>query len=677
VPPVERKLAAILSADVVGYSRLMAEDEAETIRTLGAYRTEITHLVEHHRGRVVDFTGDNFLAEFPTALDAVECAVETQRVLTARNASLPANRRMEFRMGVHLGDVAVEDGRLYGDGVNIAARLEGLAEAGGICVSATVHEQVERKLDLDFQDLGDQSIKNIPNPVHAYRSVGQSRHRERVRPLVQLISLGATGLLVLVFLGAVLWNLVSNRLLPVVEPTRYGPPLTSVAVLPFDDMSPDGDQKWLGDGMAEELIEALSRIEALLVIARTSAFAQRGSDIATIGEQLHVGAVVEGSVRQSGDQLRVTAQLIRVADHSHLWSASYDREVADVFAIQRDIAREVAEAIRTELGVSQTKSWLVASRYATPDVRAWELLRKSDERENTWTEEGFRDQITLTGLALEIDPEYAQAHAQHGWGYFWLWDRGVDSRGETLAMAKASVEHALELEPTNGAAHNLLAWLSMRDCAWEEAEARLVRALKATPGHGPLRNAYGWLLLYTGRVEDAAAHLWRAAALDPGAAWATVAVGLLHLVEGDREAAIREMERWSLAWPTAPLLLATAYRLNGEDGGASDVLINAYAPSPGAATAWRATFAEGGLVALSQAILDQQIGLTGRPCTKDPEWASLMLALSGEQDQMFSCLEEGVRLKRPALGVKVNPAFDPYRDDPRFTALLRRMNLAD
>jgi adenylate cyclase len=647
VPPVERKLAAILSADVVGYSRLMAEDEAETIRTLGAYRTEITHLVEHHRGRVVDFTGDNFLAEFPTALDAVECAVETQRVLTARNASLPANRRMEFRMGVHLGDVAVEDGRLYGDGVNIAARLEGLAEAGGICVSATVHEQVERKLDLDFQDLGDQSIKNIPNPVHAYR----------------------TGLLVLFFLGAVLWNLVSNRLLPVVEPTRYGPPLTSVAVLPFDDMSPDGDQKWLGDGMAEELIEALSRIEALLVIARTSAFAQRGSDIATIGEQLHVGAVVEGSVRQSGDQLRVTAQLIRVADHSHLWSASYDREVADVFAIQRDIAREVAEAIRTELGVSETKSWLVASRYATPDVRAWELLRKSDERENTWTEEGFRDQITLTGLALEIDPEYAQAHAQHGWGYFWLWDRGVDSRGETLAMAKASVEHALELEPTNGAAHNLLAWLSMRDCAWEEAEARLVRALKATPGHGPLRNAYGWLLLYTGRVEDAAAHLWRAAALDPGAAWATVAVGLLHLVEGDREAAIREMERWSLAWPTAPLLLATAYRLNGEDGGASDVLINAYAPSPGAATAWRATFAEGGLVALSQAILDQQIGLTGRPCTKDPEWASLMLALSGEQDQMFSCLEEGVRLKRPALGVKVNPAFDPYR--------LRRMNLAD
>jgi TolB-like protein len=468
---------------------------------------------------------------------------------------------------------------------------------------------------------------------------------------------------------AVYWELVA--------PTLPGAPITSIAVLPFEDMSPGSDQKWLGDGMAEELIEALSRIEALLVIARTSAFAQRGADIATIGEKLHVGAVVEGSVRRSGNQLRVTAQLIRVADRSHLWSASYDRELANVLAIQREIAREVAEAIRTELGVSATRSWLAASRYTTPDVRAWELVQKAVDREQTYTEQGFRDEIVLTGQALAIDPEYAQAHAQHGWAYYLLWEFGFDPRGETLAKARASVERALALEPTNGSSHLLLVALSHRDCDWEGAEARLVRALKDTPSHGSLRYAYGLHLLWTGRIEEAAPQFQRVAALEPTAAWTRFSLGFLHLVEGDYKAAIKEFEG-TFGWPPqGPLIVAHTHHLNGEDERAAEVLIQAYAPSQEASAAWRADYADAGLVTVLRAILKHQLAQSGRPCTNDPVSASMMLAHAGDPDRMFACLDEGVRRKRPTLWVKVSPVFEPYRDDPRFTALLRRMNLAD
>ncbi len=323
---------------------------------------------------------------------------------------------MAFRIGVHLGEVRVEGESIYGDGVNIAARLERLAEPGGICISDDVLHQVQRKLELDFEDLGEQSLKNIPDPVHAYRvreappgSVPQPARRPAAPWAIAAGAILALGLL------AVVVQRIGSPVQPERETIAGGTsdaaPLTSLAVLPFDDLSPGGDQKWLADGMAEELIDALSRIEELRVIARTSAFAHRGQDIASIGEKLQVGAVVEGSLRRSGDQLRVTAQLIRVADSSHLWSGSYNRELSDVFAIQHEVAIEVAEAVRTELGVSETLSWLIESRYSTQDVRAWELLKKAANRHGALTEAGFRDAIDLELQALEIDPGYAQVNA--------------------------------------------------------------------------------------------------------------------------------------------------------------------------------------------------------------------------------------------------------------------------
>jgi adenylate cyclase len=662
----EHKLAAILSADVVGYSRLMAEDEDDTVRRLSAYRTEVANLVGEHRGRVVDFTGDNFLAEFPTATDAVGAAAEIQRVIRARNAALPAGRAMEFRIGVHLGEVRVEGERLYGTGVNVAARLQGLADASGICVSGTVAEQIRGKLAFDFDDLGEQKVRNIPDPVHAYRL------RERAveastpprRGMRRALAVGA-----IAALGAALAAYLALR-----APSPTGAPITAIAVLPFHDMSPAGDSAWLGDGMAEELIDALSRIEALRVIARTSAFAHRGEDVSTIGEKLQVGAVVEGSVRRSGDQLRVTAQLIRVGDQSHLWSASYDRGLSDVFALQREIAREVAEAVRTELGVSETQSWLIDSRYATPDIRAWEFVKQGVDREQTYSAEGFRDEIALTLQALEIDPDYAQAHAQLGWGHFFLWYSGLDAREETRAKARSMAERAIELEPTNGAAQNLLAWMSMGEADWAGAEARYARALRDTPSHGPLREGYGIVLLATGRLEEAETQLERAIALDPETAGPRSWLGRAYLGRRDFDAAIAEFERALVLFNTL-WLLSYAHHLRGDDARAAEVLLES-APSAVAA-AWRQAFEEQGYGGIVRAGLEHEIAASGTPCTRLPTQAASMLAVLGEPDRMLACLDEAIRQKRPPVDVKSSPAYDPYRGDPRFIALLERMHLAE
>jgi adenylate cyclase len=350
----DRKLAAILCADIAGYARLMEDDGEATVRTLRVWREQIGALVGEHRGRIADFSGDNFLAEFPTARDAVACAIEIQRVLRARNAGLPAERRMEFRIGAHLGDVQSEGERLFGDGVNIAARLQTLAEPGGICLSAAVHEQVRSKLGLVCEDLGEHALKNIASPVRAYRlrvpdappqaAQPSAPHPSRTRTIAFVAALA------IALAGIGIWAAWPRLLgvafdaagiLPGEQPALPDKP--SIAVLPFANMSGDPEQEYFADGITEDLTTVLSQTSTLFVIARNSAFAYKGRAVKVedVGRELGVRYVLEGSVRRAGERVRITAQLIETASGFHVWSESYDRGLEDVFAVQSEIAERV------------------------------------------------------------------------------------------------------------------------------------------------------------------------------------------------------------------------------------------------------------------------------------------------------------------------------------------------
>ena len=351
----KRRLTAIVSADVVGYSRLMGEDEASTVDTITKYREVMADLIEQHRGRIVDSPGDNVLAEFASVVDAAQCAVAVQKEIQSRNTELPVARRMEFRIGINLGDVIEEGERIYGDGVNIAARLEALADPGGICISKTAFDHIESKLPLGYEYIGEQSVKNISKPVIAYKVLMDPRvitsseiEKKRVMPPWSKKSAIAVGIsIIIIFMALGIWSFyLGGRL---TKPATGGK--ASIVVLPFTNMSDDPEQEYFSDGITEELIGALAKVRGIKVISQTSAFFYKGKDVdlRTVGEKLKVDNVLEGSVRKSGNKLRITVQLINVADDTHLWSETYDREMKDVFVIQDEISKAVVRNLKVEL----------------------------------------------------------------------------------------------------------------------------------------------------------------------------------------------------------------------------------------------------------------------------------------------------------------------------------------
>ena len=361
---VKRKLTAILSADVKGYSRLMGEDEEWTLRTLNAYKEVMRSLVQQHRGRVVSTPGDNVLADFASVVDAVQCGVEIQQVLRAKNAMMPENRRVEFRIGINLGDVIEEEDSIYGDGVNIAARLEGLAEAGGICISESAYQQIENKLPLRYDYLGEHEVKNIAKPVRVYcarieADAAPSKLGEEKKPVGKRVSKAALAIIaVVVIAGAViLYQFVLRPSPPKMEVASKEkmafplPDVPSIAVLPFVNMSKDPDQEFLCDGMTEEIITALSRVPRLFVIARNSTFTYKGKPVKVkqVSEEFGVRYVLEGSVQRSGDRVRITAQLIDALTGNHLWAESYDRDLKDIFALQDEITLKILDGHASEI----------------------------------------------------------------------------------------------------------------------------------------------------------------------------------------------------------------------------------------------------------------------------------------------------------------------------------------
>jgi adenylate cyclase len=448
-------LAAILAVDVAGYSRLMGEDEEGTLAALRAVRRELgdPKIVEH-RGRIVKTTGDGLLAEFARVVDAVRCAVELQREMIARNAAAPAERRIEFRMGINLGDIIIEDGDIFGDGVNIAARLEALAEPGGICLSAAAHEQARDRLDLAFDDLGEQQVKNITRPVRIYR-----------------VALG-----------------VSRAALPAAAPLPL-PDKPSLAVLPFENMTGDAEQESFVDGMVEEITTAIARLPWLFVIARNSAFTYKGKpvDVKQVARELGVRFVLERSMRKAGNRVRITGQLIDTTTGAHIWAGRFDGALDDIFELQDQVASDVAGAIEPKLRRSEIER---ASRKPTANLTAYDFYLRALAQLYRFTEEGYAEAVVLARQALAIDPSFAPAAALVGWC------RGTQRSQGWGALSAADIDEAcrlarqaLEAERDDAQTISLAAWALFR-LAGEAAmvATALDRALALNPNA-----AHAWL----------------------------------------------------------------------------------------------------------------------------------------------------------------------------------------
>jgi adenylate cyclase len=502
-------------ADVVGYSRLMAEDEAATVRTLTSYRHEISGLVGDHRGRVVDVAGDSLLAEFRTALDAVECAVEIQRVLKARNAGLSEDRRMEFRIGVHLGDVMAEDERIYGDGVNIAARLQTLADPGGVCVSGNVYDLVHGKLGVGFDDLGTQSVKNLPDPVRVYRvEVGGDGVDERRLGRRPAVLLGALMLLLLAVGGLVVWSLGRNgaRDESATVPGFGGRP--AIAVLPFDNLSRDPEQEYFADGIAEDLITRLSRRTMAPVIARNSSFTYKGRpvDVKQVGQELGARYVVEGSVRRVEDRVRISAQLIDATTGHHLWAETYNREFRDLFALQD----QITEDIRNSIGLQLYRAEVARAASRQPEnLNAWEAAMRANWHFNRFTKEDNAIARGLWQRAIELDPQWIWPYQAVTVSHFWdVLNQWTESPTDSVTEALRTAHSAMDLDDQDPWAQLALGLAYSLTGEGSKAIAAFELAVRLSPDSTTALGFLGAFLAWS-RPDEAIVQLERLMELSP------------------------------------------------------------------------------------------------------------------------------------------------------------------
>ena len=526
----KRKLTAILSADVEGYSRLMGDDEEATVRTLTAYREVITTLIQQHNGKVLDSPGDNLLAEFVSVVDAVQCAVAVQKEINARNTELPENRKMQFRIGINLGDVIQEEERIYGDGVNIAARLEGLSEPGGICISKTAFDHIESKLPYGYEFLGDQSVKNIAKPVQAYRVllepeaagkvIGEKRFLGRFS---RKTAMAVIIVLLIVAGGLIGWNIYLQQSKKV-EPASMDkmayplPDKPSIAVLPFENFSGDPKQEYFSDGFTEHIITSLSKVPYIFVIARNSTFAYKGKavKINQIAEELGVRYVLEGSIQRSNDSLRITVQLIDAISGHHLWAENYDRKLKDIFALQDEISMKIMAELQVNIAYESH------GRYATiktKNLKAYEKILKGSELFLRRTEGDSLQARKLAKEAIALDPEYGIAYTLLGWTHLddiWFYrTKDPKDRAKSLKTAEQLAHKAIDLSGPDPTSHRLLGTVFMLRKQYEKAIVEMQKAVELSPNSASSIFFYGLVLRYAGRYDEAIPLLEKAIRLNP------------------------------------------------------------------------------------------------------------------------------------------------------------------
>ncbi|HEX6115068.1 MAG TPA: adenylate/guanylate cyclase domain-containing protein, partial [Geminicoccaceae bacterium] len=523
-PSVKRKLAAILSADVKGYSRLMAADEEGTLRTLSAYRQAMNAMIAERDGRVVGTAGDSILAEFPSAVEATRCAVEIQKELAARNAGLPKDRRLEFRIGINLGDVMVEGDDLFGDGVNVAARLQALAEPGGIYVSGGIYDQIKGKLPFGADFLGEQAVKNIVEPVRVYRlRSDRATVRRSIRgPLLRWLAITA-GLVLLVIVAAeIAWYLDPRRTsAPIDEEEASELPLPdrpSIAVLPFDNLSDDPEEEYFADGLTDDLITDLSQLSGLFVIARDSAFAykQQPVDVREVARELGVRYVLEGTVRRAGERVRINAQLIDGTTGGHVWAERYERDYADIFAVQDQVIEEIVGALSVQLTESEQTQ---VTRLPTRNLEAYDYyLRAEQALHRPAGEIGLLRALELYQKAISLDGEFADAHAGDARTALILWTYTYDViLPGSVARQKLyeAAGRALALNPELPRARAVLAEAQSVDGEHEAAIDSARLAVAFGPSDAEAHATLASVLAYAGQPEQAVEAAETALRLNP------------------------------------------------------------------------------------------------------------------------------------------------------------------
>jgi TolB-like protein/class 3 adenylate cyclase/cytochrome c-type biogenesis protein CcmH/NrfG len=692
-PPEHRQLAAIMFTDMVGYSALAQRDQALALELLEEHREIARSLFPRFNGTEIKTIGDAFLVEFQSALEAAQCAIEMQRTLAKRNHDVAADRRIDVRVGIHIGDVVHRGGDVYGDGVNIASRIQAVAGAGGICVSMDVERQIHNALEARLKKLAPTELKNIQVPMDLYRVVlpwekdvqlNQAARSVAARARQKkLLPWAVAAFFALAVIGGLVWWRQLRTAAQTPPVNTAAPTAHSVAVLPFVNMSPDKENEYLSDGITEDLCTALSQIKGLHVPARTSSFVFKGKteDIRKIGGQLNVGTVLEGSVSKAGDKLRISAQLVNVTDGFHLWAANYDREMTDILDIRSDISRRVVEALKVQLGVEETQRLV---KKPTENLEAYDAYLLGRFELNKFTEKGFTNGLANFQQAIALDPKFALAYASLADAYNTIGYWGYLPPKEAFPEARKAAQKALELDPDLAEAHGALAYTEFQyEWKFKEAEEELKKAIRLNPNSVSARLRYAEYLFDFQQAQEGYEQLERARELDPLSIEISFYSVAVPFFARDFDRAVERLQKTISMDPNN----AWAYHLLGAIFYQKKMPAQAFTAheksnrlegifSDAEMADMRKAYETAGLSACFRKENEFRQKRIAERKYQSPLKIALNYACAGADSEALDWLERAADERTPWLPeLKADPTWDAIRSQPRFVALLKKIGL--
>ena len=686
---VVRRLTAILAADIAGYSRLMGDDEPATLRALKAHQAAVFPLIDQFGGRIIDVAGDGILAEFPSVVDAVECAIDIQRLMATRNAEVPEARRLLFRIGINVGDVIHDEARIYGDGINIAARIEQLAQTGGIAISQQVYDQVRNKVAASFLRLGAADLKNIRVAVAVYKVVlpwteGRNPWIEGLKFALRRTRVrAAIATFLVTILAAVAWERGWFRDAPAAGPATTGMGVRSIAILPFQRLDArTSEDEYLGVGLADALITNLGNVQQI-VVRPTSAvlrYNKAGQEALAAGREQGVDALLEGTIQKAGQRLRLAVRLLRVRDGASLWAGRFDEDFSDVFRMQDSIADQVTRALLLKLTSGQRERM---NRRYTDNVKAYQLYLQGRFQWNKFNEEGFRNALGFFEEALKLDPSYALAYVGISESYSAMVAIGAAAHRDVLAKAKAAVEKAVALDDGLAEAHQALGGSKMLlEWDWDGAERELKRSIELNPNLAESHSLTGYLLQARGRPEEAVTVTRTAVDLDPLSALLRSDLGSAFYYARQYDAARAEFEKVFELDPKFPPLFfvsGQALERKGEYAAAirrCEDALKVAGRDPGILATLGYAHASAGHRDEALGIARELEALWTRRHFPPTELA-LLYAGMGDRRKAFEWMDKAWREHDvQLLWFRLEPQLDGLRDDPRYGDLMRRMGLA-